>query len=880
MFWPFPLARLCGLLLISLAGTVIAGWALRIPTLVQIAPGYTAMALNTAIGFAVGGVALVLPPSRARARALLGLAIFVLAALVFAQIASGRAFGIDWPHLHAWLADGNPHPGRMAPNTAVAFMLAGAVLMLTARATMIARVLVQLFTFLILLLGLLSLVGYTLQLDLLYRWYRYTRMSLLAASGFLVFAIGLASLWYNSAWFERMYRGHEDRKIGALAAAILAATAFTGGLLSFVTLEDQTERALSQSLELAVHNRAELLMSDIEQRLKQTQGAAQRVAAQRRYANGGADPHAALRTIARTLLGEGYSAIELRDAHGAARVRVGQPVNDASFRVPLADARSQLLWRDGIWLRSETPLIDHGISRGVLITEQALPSVQDTLFDTHSLGATGETAVCARVDERLHCLPTRLSADPFVVATHIDGKELPMNRALRGERGVGIARDYRHENVIAAYAPMASLGLGVVIKMDTAELYAPIRQRLHQLLPLLLASVIGGVLLLRWQIVPLVRKLVASEHAAVEKAEVLARLASIVESSHDAIIGMDLNGRIVTWNSAAQRLYGYRPEEIIGSPISRLAPPALADEEMGFIRRTIQGDRIDNYETRRITRDGTPLEVALTLSPICSDDGRIIGISKIARDITERKRQDAKLQRTTEELARSNRELEQFAYVASHDLQEPLRMIGSYTQLLARRYRGKLDASADEFIGYVVDGAKRMQRLIEDLLSYSRVTTQAAPFASVDCNAVVDRVLQDLRIAIADADANVTRDVLPTVFADAIQLTQLWQNLIANAIKFHGERPARVHIGCRARDSMWEFFVRDEGIGIDPQFADRIFVIFQRLHGRSEYPGTGIGLALCKKIVERHGGEIWVDSQPGAGATFYFTLPNTGSASS
>lgn len=225
------------------------------------------------------------------------------------------------------------------------------------------------------------------------------------------------------------------------------------------------------------------------------------------------------------------------------------------------------------------------------------------------------------------------------------------------------------------------------------------------------------------------------------------------------------------------------------------------------------------------------------------------------------------------ELSRSNSDLQQFAYVASHDLQEPLRMVASYVQLLARRYKGKLDSDADEFIEYAVDGANRMQNLINDLLVYSRVTSQGQVFEPVDCNGVLEEVLNNMQVAVEESRAVVTHDSLPTVMADERQLGQLFQNLIANAIKFHGAESPRVHVSAERRPGDWLFSVRDNGIGMEPQYAERIFVIFQRLHNREEYPGTGIGLAICKKIVERHGGHIWVVSQIGQGATFQFTLP-------
>ncbi len=248
-------------------------------------------------------------------------------------------------------------------------------------------------------------------------------------------------------------------------------------------------------------------------------------------------------------------------------------------------------------------------------------------------------------------------------------------------------------------------------------------------------------------------------------------------------------------------------------------------------------------------------------------------VEELEEQITRRETAEEALKRTVTDLRRSNAELEQFAYVASHDLQEPLRMVSSYMQLLSRRYAGKLDSDADDFIGFAVDGARRMQVLIQDLLVYSRVGTRGKPFEPTNCEDVLEQVLSNMEVAINESGAVVTHDPLPTVAADASQLAQIFQNLIGNAIKFQGEETPRVHVSAERKAGEWLFSVADNGIGIDPEFFERIFVIFQRLHGRGEYSGTGIGLAISRKIVERHGGRMWVESEPGTGSTFYFTIP-------
>jgi len=475
-------------------------------------------------------------------------------------------------------------------------------------------------------------------------------------------------------------------------------------------------------------------------------------------------------------------------------------------------------------------------------------------------------------------------------------------------------------------------------------------------------------------------------------------LANAVESSNDAIITESLDGIIESWNLGAEKIYGYSAGVILGKDVSILEPDNLKGEIKQLIEKTKQEQKIQHYETLRLKKDGTTINISITLSPTFDSSGKLVSISCIGRDIsekkeaeeklrasekkyrhivetanegiliiddeflvtyanakltdmlgysleegigksiwdfiseeskdiiklnlekmlqdinnsyelkltkkdgsflwastnikvlfdedgkllgslsmltdiTERKKAEQNLKLKLEELSRSNEELEQFAYITSHDLKEPLRMITSYLQLLQRRYQGNLDDKADKYINFAVDGASRMQNMINDILEYSRLARPNTEPKTVDCEFILNRVLSSLKLIINGNKASVSHDPLPEVVADSIQLDQVFQNLILNGIKFRSEEAPKIHISAEKKANEWVFSVQDNGIGIDPQYSKRIFEIFKRLHTREQYSGTGIGLAVCKKIVEGHGGQIWVESELCKGSTFYFTLP-------
>ncbi len=345
------------------------------------------------------------------------------------------------------------------------------------------------------------------------------------------------------------------------------------------------------------------------------------------------------------------------------------------------------------------------------------------------------------------------------------------------------------------------------------------------------------------------------------------RFAAIVAQSEDAIIAKDRDGILTQWNQGAERLYGYSSEEALGRPLSMLIPREKAAEEWTVLSGVLEGHPMERYETTRLHKDGRRVAVWVSMSPLRDADGTIIGASSVSRDV-------GRLKRAQEELERQNAELEQFAYVASHDLQEPLRSISGFVQLLDRRYSGQLDDDADRFIGFVVAGVDRMQALIDDLLAYSRAGRSEHQRQPVDARDVVAGAVALLDASVKESGAIVEVDELPVVQADRGALRQVFQNLISNALKFNQSDQPRIEVSAVQTEEGWRFSVADNGIGITADHSERIFRMFQRLHARDEYSGTGIGLAICKRVVERHGGRIWCEPRAGGGTIFHFTIPD------
>lgn len=351
---------------------------------------------------------------------------------------------------------------------------------------------------------------------------------------------------------------------------------------------------------------------------------------------------------------------------------------------------------------------------------------------------------------------------------------------------------------------------------------------------------------------------------------------SLVDQSSNFIGLMELDGTLIDANRTALRAAGIEESEVLGKPFWETPWWIHSRDLQARLKQAVKSAALgeaDQFEATHVAENGELIYVNFSLTPVKDGEGNTIYLIPEGQDVTLHKRREQELSSLLEELDKSNEELEQFAYVASHDLQEPLRKITSYGELLREEQGDRLNEEGLLYLGVVMDSAKRLQILVQDLLAFSRITTRGNPLAPTSADGCLRAALSDLEVAISESSAQITIDPLPTVLADDSQLARLFQNLVGNAIKYRGEAAPRIHVGGERRDGAFEFFVRDNGIGIDQEYFERIFRIFQRLHNRRDYSGTGIGLALCKRIVERFGGEIWVESSPGAGSAFYFTIP-------
>jgi PAS domain S-box-containing protein len=532
-----------------------------------------------------------------------------------------------------------------------------------------------------------------------------------------------------------------------------------------------------------------------------------------------------------------------------------------------------MAWHEGRVGRFVPDSIDHG---------DAFAATLDQLRYVHSrfhgLGNTGEFALARREgDSIVYLLSQRKSGPKRTEVIPFDGPAgEPMRRAIAGLTGTVIGPDYRGVQVLAAYEPVATFGIGVVAKVDMAEVRAPFVRAGILSIVVALAVVLLGSTLFYAVTNPVFKQRRASE----------ARLRAILESAKESIWLLGTDGRVLVVNETAAARLGRPAASVVGHDLREVLPDDVSPGRLERILEVVDSHAPSQFEDER---DGMTFHH--TFYPVMGEDGRVSAVAAFSRDITDRRRAEEKLNRAMSELKRSNAELEQFAYVASHDLKQPLRMVANYTELLAMRYRGKLDDRADRYIDYAASGARQMQAMIDALLLFSRANAQARAFAPVDLGAAARRARANLSFTLAETGAQVEVSPLPTVYGVEPLLVELFQNLFDNALKFRSATPPLIRVSASRTDGrhsagplgvaagagpgaeFWQVAVADNGIGIEPQHRERVFRLFERLHTDDKYPGTGIGLAVCRRIVESHGGAIWIESEPGRGSCFNFTLP-------
>ena len=577
------------------------------------------------------------------------------------------------------------------------------------------------------------------------------------------------------------------------------------------------------------------------------------------------------------------------------------------------------------------PILSEGEFKGVIALQIDNKEINGIVNDYTGLGRTGEMVTASKgVGEAVFAMPLRNDPEAAYRRKIPFGSQerLPILEAVNGNKGRGLAVDYRGKEVLAVWRYLPSIRWGVVVKIDANEAFAPVDRLKRWSMIVGFVTMVGAMAVVFFVSRSISRPIVQltestkiigggdlnhvvdvvsydeigqlansfndmtgklkgsylrqerinarlqreiDEHKLAE--EKIRTLSYAVEQSPSAVVITDVNGNIEYVNQKFSRITGYAAEEVIGQNPRILKSDNTRPETYKELWEAITSGKEWYGIFCNKKKSGELFWESTYISPVRDTDGTIIHYVALKEDITDKKLADEKLEYMMADIQRSNKELEQFAYVASHDLQEPLRMVASYMQLLQRRYKDKFDNDANDFINYAVDGSKRMQELIHDLLAYSRVGLPGREFEQIDIETVLDHAIRNLGMSIKDSGAVVTHDSMPTMFADGVQITQIFQNLISNSIKYYNEAPPRIHISAKQNKKAVIFSVSDNGIGIDPQYYERIFTIFQRLHSKEKYSGTGIGLAICKKIVERHHGKIWVESLPGEGSTFYFTIP-------
>lgn len=644
------------MILMFVGVTTMIGWIARNAAVVQLDPDLIGMVFSAAFCFVLIGFALLLPifgaPSASRMQTSVGKILIAIAAMVLLDYATGIHTPLNLHALHAWLESGNPVPGRMAPSAAIGFALAGLVLVMMRNVgSKAAGGLLQIATFLLLVLGFIGIATYSLHLDLLYPWVPAKRVAIQTAACMLVAGVGLWDQWRRADWYRSQRYFSDDEKTGYVAATILTFIAMTAGIVGFSVQQATLGKTLSENLVAHLRNQTTLFQTGLNESIADAETLTARpsvIQLTRALTRNPGDAESArqLRDVGDSILASRYSGIAFYDANGRELLRLGRFSQTPQIKAELGLAYpAALLWDNGVLINSRLPLRDKQQVVGAIVVEQPLPLIAEQLAQTEGFGKTGELGFCTRQEELLTCFPQRRNPTVHRFARlNPDGKPTPMAYATDGHTGIMNGIDYRQRNVIAAYGPLTSTGLGIVVKQDTEELYQPIREQLNWYIPLLLLLVVGGGVLLRSQVKPLVAKLLRSEQDATTRE---LHIRTVVDNIAEGIITLNESGVIESFNRAASRIFGYLPEEAVGMPITQMMPPAMRSLHDAGIQRYLRDGQprfvgMGNRELPALHKNGTifPLELAITEMRV-ADHHLFVGI---VRDITERKRAERALQ--------------------------------------------------------------------------------------------------------------------------------------------------------------------------------------------------------------------------------------------
>jgi len=896
------LAAGTGMATLLFGAMVFVGWWLQIDALKGVFFDMVTVKPNTAVAFMLAGAALLLSRSERTNRwgrlvaQVLASGVMLIGLLTLGEYLFNRDIGIDeLLFADEVAAAGTSHPGRMSPLDALNFLLVGIALLFLDFEIAREQRLSQFFTLTAVIVSLLALIGYAYGIESLYSIGFSTRMALDAATAFVVLCVGIL---FARPRHGLMEIATSDTVGGQLARRLLPAAVALPIVLNWFRLWSEKKGYLEPHLGIALS--AALYVVIFMVLIWSNASLLYRADTRRKQAE---DELRANEERRRLIIETAFDAFVSLDDRGLitdwnrqaeitfgwARDEImGKPLVDtiippqyreahtrglqrflATGEGPVLNRRMELtaLHRDGSEFPAELTIWPIKVGDSYRfnaflhdITERN--EAQESLRVKEEqvrllLNSTSEAIYGADLDGNCtFCNPSCLHMLGYREPADLIGKN--MHAVTQHTRADGTPYPAEENPIIRSFSSGKETHAHNEVLWRADGTNFPAEYWSHPVYQD--GDAIGAV----------VTFLDITERKRAEEAlrQSEERYRRVVETARDMISIVGADGKVLSRNPAFEAITGWTSAEWEGKSFEPLVHPDDLPRAREKFQRLLRGENLPSFEMRLRTKGGDYVTVEYATTPQFQD-GKVVSILSVGRDVTERKRMQ-------EELQRSNAELEQLAYVASHDLQEPLRMVVSYLQLLERRSKDRLDLESGEFLGFAVDGASRMKTLINDLLAYSRVGMRGKPFELTNCAEVLEVALSNLKVAIEESGATVTHDLLPVVIADSSQMTQVFQNLISNAIKFRGDKPPLIHVSATQKDGDWLFTVRDNGIGIDPQYFDQIFVIFRRLHGRDEYAGTGIGLAVCKRIVERHGGRIWVESELGRGSTFCFTIPVKG----